>query len=274
VDFSVDTSGFSRIVCFFGGMRVVTMLSAAKTTDNLGNYLMKKIRANASATCHSLKDFKYKCGENKYCYMYSIQNPNNPHPEKPYLVHLHSGRLVGSLQVVETEDSRGHHLSFGYDPTKCEWTPHVIYGTHYRSRRGGMIPRNFIDETIQVERGNISKMLGKEVDALHNWVHDLYMMARVTKWLSKFYGSSAITNAMFKTARAARNLEILSSGSIPLYGTRLYNTMVGGRIASQFMLKTPPGYAGVNRLSNAFINRAISKEIVGKYVFLKGPSNG
>ena len=259
-----DFTGLARTMYYLGNLQVVYQLFSNQVQEQTANYLFQKIKENASATCHSLKDFRYKGADDKWHYMYSVLNPMNPHPEKPYLVHKHTGQLLSSLSMEKGRQGGKWYVAFGFDRSKCPYTQHVIYGT------GKMIPRNFIKETVEREvPKTVRPKIRRDLQWLHGMVVNLYTLARITKWMSKFYGTTQTTNTLFKAARSARNFEVFASGSFPIYGSRLYNTMVGGKIASKFMLRGGGIPSGINRLGNATINREIAKNITSKYVFLR-----
>ncbi|MCD6317619.1 hypothetical protein J7M02_00960 [Candidatus Aerophobetes bacterium] len=266
MNLGVDFSGLADLAFFLGNLQVVYQLSGNKIQSEVGDSLMQKIKANASATCHSLKDFRYKDANGKWRYMYSVRDPMNPHPEKPYLVHKHTGQLVSSLGMKRGKSKKGWYIAYGFYPSVCPYTGHVIYGTER------MIRRNFIKETIEKEGETVIKpKVMREMDWLHRIVVNLYTLARVTKWMSKVYGDTALSGMLYRSARRARNIEVMASGSFPIYGTRFYNTMVAGKIASKFMIRGKGIPPGVNRLANARINAAISRNIASKYVFLRAP---
>jgi len=261
---SFDFSQLVFLTTHWGNLAAANMMICNEISVNIADITFRRIVQNAAAVCHELKDFRYRGADGEWHYMYSVLNPMNPHPEKPYLVHMHAGKLISSLQcAIEKRERVGtYRVLYGYDPTKCNYTKYILYGT------SKMIKRNFIQETINKESPEIHIKFHEGVDKFHQMIRNFYFMARISKYVSKVWGTSATANMFYKTARSGRDMEAYLGSKWPTVGTRFSNKYLGGPIASRFNIR---GAGAINSLAAAKTNAFISRNITQKYVFLHMP---
>jgi len=236
-------------------------LSAVRASvDSAAKELLGKIKKNASAVCHNVRDFNrwlpaFKSKWSPYARRWHGAPPSHPHPDKPWLVHRFSGQLAESIKYSYTPQPGVMNITFYPDESIAPHARYVIKGTDK------MVPRDFIRGTIE-ENPQLMKKFGTLTVRPESFgfglVPSLYLIARISKYLGDFIGISTFTSNMYSLARSARDLEIALLHPTVGLSTRLYNRTVGGRIAARFLV---PAKGTAATLVNAQITRAFTSKV-------------
>lgn len=229
-----------------------------EAVDSSRKKLYFTIRRNISRTCHSLKVLA------GMGHPYSKKNPNNPHPEKPYIVHKQEGTLLSSLKTGFKVTSTNFVGWVTIDESIVK--PPAVRSVLFGSKR--MIGRDFMTGSLNEVSPQMPKVAleGVKKGVKWAWVSDLYLMARVFKTISKFYGTAEWASKTFRVARTARTVQVLCNGDYPGLSKRFYNQVIGGKIASQFMFR-----GGDIRYADQLVNTQITKHFTSQYI-LQGPA--
>lgn len=214
--------------------------------------LLKTVRANISKTCHSLAVLAAP----PWNHPYSFLNPNNPHPEKPYLIHKQTGNLLSAVRSGTRSTAGGAEAWVGIDENVAPYARCLIEGTPR------MIDRDFLTESRAEIKDDVEYLFKTQFGKIVLGAAMFYQLAHYAKWASKFTGGSRFASGMYKTARMARNAEVIAQGQAYGLNKRLFNVVVGGQVAKRFSV---PG-GGSLRLGGAFVNKYIMQEY-GKRLF-------
>jgi len=244
------------------------VLAAKTALEAAAKYLAERVRENASASCHDVTDFmkwipEVKARWNPYAKKWHGNPPLGfPHPEKRWLVHRWTGSLAESVYTkVEVLGSASvGRIVVGLDEDVAPHARYIIYGTVTRGG-GGMVPRDFLKGTLEENRtvlhGQFREKFASETEYLFRIVPALYFLSRTSKYIGKFINVAPFTNTMFRLARRARDIEVASLHPVGL-SSRLYNRVLGGKIASRFVIRRA-GYATAS--VNAFIARSFTSKV-------------
>ncbi len=206
--------------------------------------LLKTVKANISKTCHSLKKLA------DMGHPYSLLNPNNPHPEKPYLIHKQSGNLLTAVRSGTRQVAGGAEAWVGIDEDTAPYARALIDGSPR------MISRDFLNESKEEIKGDVEYLFKTQFGKIVLGAAMFYQLAHYAKWASKLTGGSRFASSMYKTARMARNAEVIAQGDPYGLNKRFLNVVLGGQVAKRFMV---PG-GGSMRLGGAFVNKYIMQE--------------
>lgn len=187
---------------------------------------------------------------------YSVLNPNNPHPEKPYIVHRQTGDLLRAVRSGTRRTVGGAEAWVGIDEAAAPYARYLIDGTPR------MIARDFLAGSKEEIKDDVAYLFRTQFGKIVLGAAMFYRFAHYAKWASKFAGGSRMASAMYKTARMARNVEVIAQGQPYGLSRRLLNVTLMGQVAKKFSV---PG-GGPLRLGGAFINKYIMKEY-GKHIF-------
>jgi len=240
-----------KIAAFEGALQATTALRVQEAAD----VLEKEVKFNISATCHSLKALA------KLGHPYSVMNPHNPHPERPWLVHTQTHRLLGSIRKGFKRTGFRLMSWIGIDETKatgCPYARAVLFGTPR------MIGRDFMGESLKIVRPMFPDLVASGFEEAKKWaiITDLYKAARLMKWISKVLpGATAVTSKMYNAARVGRTAEVFCNGKYLGISKRMYHKVITGPIVGGLMIKgVEPKMA--TALVNAKISRAASSYLM------------
>jgi len=263
---------FKRFYDFHLGLTsgaVSTIYTSGVALRILATKVQTRLRENASATCHNVRDFmkwlpEYKTRWNPYARRKWHGNPPfHPHPERRWLVHRWTGRLAESIRVrTAISHTSVGRVEVGIDTDIAPYAEFVILGTDK------MVPRDFISGTMAEMRGEFPQMSDQSFReavflAPPLLSPALYFIARTSKYIGKFLNVAPFVSSMFQLARRARDIEVASFHPAGL-SARLFNRTIGGRVASRFLIHRP-GYAV------ATVNAAISKAFTARMFFAPMP---
>ena len=178
---------------------------------------------------------------------YSVVNPNNPHPEKPYIVHQQTGNLLRSVRSGTRARAGSAEVWVGIDEAKAPYARYLIEGTPR------MIRRDFLSGSRDEVKGEVLRAMKMSVGRVMLGAALFFQIARQAKWISKFVGGSPVVSNMYKAARFARNAEVICQGQPLGLSRRFVNVVMMGKVAKQFMV---PG-GGPVRLGGAVVNKYI-----------------
>ena len=203
--------------------------------------LEAKVRENISKTCHNLASLA------AMGHPYSALNPNNPHPEKPYLIHKETGNLLNAVRSGTRARAGSAEAWVGIDESVAPYARCLVEGTPR------MIARDFLSGSREEVKGEVASMMKAGVGRVLLGAALFFQIARYAKWVSKFAGGSPIVSNMYKAARFARNAEVICQGQPLGLSRRFVNVVMMGRVAKQFMV---PG-GGPLRVGGAVVNKYI-----------------
>lgn len=232
-----------RSVAVTGG---IGFIGASQGLEKGRRLLEKTVRANIVKDMHTLGWLA------AHGHPYSVLNPNNPHPEKPYIVHQQTGNL---LRAVRSGTRTGSIEAWvGIDEGAAPYARCLIEGTPR------MIARDFLSGSREEVKKEVAGFMKMGVGSMLLGAAMFYQVARYAKWASKFVGSSPIVGQMYKTARLARNAEVICQGQPYGLSRRFINVVMAGRVARRFMV---PG-GGPAALGGAVVNKYIMREYGNK----------
>jgi len=205
--------------------------------------LEAKIRENISKTCHDLASLA------AMGHPYSVLNPNNPHPEKPYLVHKESRNLLRAVRSGTRARAGSVEAWVGIDESVAPYARVLIHG----GPRARMFGRDFLSGSKDEIKGELASVMKAGVGKALLGAALFFQIARYAKWVSKFAGGSPVVSNMYKAARFARNAEVVCQGQPLGLSRRFVNVVMMGPIAKRFMV---PG-GGPARVGGAVVNKYI-----------------
>lgn len=236
--------GMGSLVATCGGAQGALFVGGSQGLMKGGALLEKTIRENISKTCHSLKQLA------DMGHPYSFLNPNNPHPEKPYIVHRQTGQLLSSLRSGTRVTGRGVEAWVGIDESVAPYARCLIEGTPR------MISRDFLSESREEVRGEISEIMKAGFGKVLLGAAMFYQLAHIAKWASKFVGGARVASSMYKVSRFARTAEVVAQGAPHGLSRRFLNVTLMGTVAKRFSV---PG-GGSLRVGGAVVNKFITQE--------------
>jgi len=141
--------GQEKVLANFDRERQRLITSVEKNAREMAEFLLKKIRENASLTDHTLDDLR------QLGHPYAKRNPRPPHTPW-WLIHRQSGTLVDALEM---DNPAPGHYRVGFDENRAPHVPYVLLGTRT------MIGRDILNETVRAEAENLRKIFAKDIRA-------------------------------------------------------------------------------------------------------------
>ncbi len=215
--------------------------AASRGMEKGRQILEAKIRENIVKDMHTLQWLA------AHGHPYSAVNPNNPHPEKPYIIHEQTGNLLRAIRSGTRAKAGSAEVWVGIDESKAPYARWLIEGSPR------MIARDFLSGSRDEVKGEVTRAMTASVGKVLLGAAFFFQIARQAKWISKLVGGSPVVSKMYKVARFARNAEVVCQGQPLGLSKRFVNVVMTGPVVKRFMV---PG-GGPARLGGAVVNKYI-----------------
>jgi len=247
--------GASNVMISLGVTYGTAFIGLSKARQEMAKAVEEKVKFNVSRTCHTLRDLA------RLGHPYSVAHYNNPHPATPYWVHLQEEEAakkgVGTMlsAVYRTEKEVGPNRVESIVGVNTDIAPHAVY-VYYGTDR--MVPRDFLTPAKREVEREFKTKAAEIASTELRLAGTFYTLARIAKTVEKFTGGLPVTNFLFQTARYARDLEVLEEFTGAGLSRRLYNRIIAGKIASQFVFR---GTGLASQIVNTQMSRLFLRNI-------------
>ena len=247
--------GASSIMISLGVTYGTAFIGLSKARQEMAKAVEEKVKFNVSRTCHTLEDLA------RMGHPYSVAHYNNPHPATPYWVHLQEEEAakkgVGTMlsAVYRTEKQVGPNRVESIVGLNTDIAPHAVYVFYGTDR---MVGRDFLTPAAEEVKSEFKTKAAEIASTELRLAGTLYTLARISKTVEKFTGGLPVTNFLFRTARYARDLEVLEEFTGAGLSRRLYNRIMAGKIASQFVFR---GSGLASQIVNTQMSRLFLRHI-------------